>query len=57
MRRFWGDLIKVFQYLEGSTKKDRKEQFTRAWNDRKRENGLILSEIKFRLDIRKKILL
>lgn len=46
-RRFQGDLIEAFQYLEGSYKKERQILFTRGWGDRMRGDGLKLKESKF----------
>lgn len=52
--RLWGDLIAVFQYFK-ACKKTGERLFTRAYRDRTRHNGFKLKEIRFRLDIRKKM--
>jgi len=55
-RRLWGDLITVFQYLKGTSKKAGEGLFTRECSDRTRGNGFNLKEDKFRSDTRKKFL-
>jgi len=52
-RRLRGDLIAVFQYLNGAYKKDGHKFFSRACCDRTRVNGFKLREGRSRLDIRK----
>lgn len=52
-RRFSGDLIVAFQYINGVYKKDRERLVTTACSDRTRGNGFKLKEGRFRLDIRK----
>ena len=51
-RSVWRDLIAATQYPEGIVRKDR--LFSRACSNRTRENGFILKEERFRLDIMKK---
>ena len=53
-RRLWGDLTAAFQYFK-ACKKAGERLFTRACSDRTRDNGFKLKEIRFRLDIRKKM--
>jgi len=53
-RRFWGDLIAAFQYLEWAYRKVAERHFTRVCTDRTRGNGCKLKEDRFRLLIRKK---
>ena len=55
--RLWGDLIAAFQYLEGTYRKDGENPFSRACCDRTRSNGLKIREGRFRLDMRKKLLM
>jgi len=49
-----GELLAVFQYLNGAYKKTREGLFTTACSDRTRVNGFKLKEGRFTLDIRKK---
>jgi len=53
-RRLQGDLIAAFQYLQGTSKKDRDKLFSRACSDRTSSNGFKLRESRFRVDTRKK---
>lgn len=53
-RRLWGDLIKTFQYLKGTTGKIGKDSVV-ASSDRTRSSGFKLNKGRFRIDIRKKI--
>jgi len=54
MRRLWGDLVAVSEYLKGAYKKAGEGLYTRACSDRTKDNGCKLKEGRFRLDIRKK---
>ena len=54
-RRLPGDLIVVFQYLNGAYKKDGDKLFSKACSDRTRSNCFKLKEGRSRLDIRKKL--
>lgn len=42
-RRFWGDLIVSFQYLEGAYKKEGERHFSKAWSDKTRGNGFCVA--------------
>jgi len=53
-KRLRGDLIVVFQFLEGACKKDADNLFSRACCNRTRGNHFTLKEGRFRLDKRKK---
>jgi len=53
-RRFQGDLIAAFRYLNRAYKKDGDRLFSWACSNRIRGNGFELKEGRFRLDIRKK---
>lgn len=53
MRRFRGHLIATLQYLKEAYKKDGKRLFTKACNDRIRDNGFKQKDCRFRLEIRK----
>lgn len=53
-KRFWVDLMKVFQYIKMTYKEDREMLLTKACSDRLRENGFKLNENRFKMDIRKK---
>jgi len=53
-RRFWGDLIAAFQYLERAYKKAGEALFTRACSDMRSGNGFKQKEGAFRSDTRKK---
>ena len=44
----------AFQYLKGTYKQEGEWLFMRVDSDRTRENGLILRQWRFRLDIRRK---
>ncbi|KAK4819121.1 hypothetical protein QYF61_025588 [Mycteria americana] len=55
--RLRADLIAAFQYLKGAYKKDGERLFTGACSDRMRGKGFKLKEGKFRLDIRKTLLM
>lgn len=50
-RKLQGDLIVLFQYLEGVYKKDGDSLFSRACCDRTRGDSFKLKEDKFRLAI------
>jgi len=47
----------AFQYLKGACRKDGENLFSRACCDRTRSNGFKLREGRFRLDMRKKLLM
>ncbi|KFP36570.1 hypothetical protein N324_11257, partial [Chlamydotis macqueenii] len=53
-RRLQGDLIAVFQYLQGAYKKYGERLFSRACCDRTRGNDFKIEGGRFRLDTRKK---
>ena len=53
-RRFWGDLIKTFQYLMGTYRKAGKRLFVREGSDRTMVGGFKIKEDRFRLDFRNK---
>ena len=52
-RRLQGDLTVAFQYLKGAYKQEGEWLFTRVDSDRKRGNGLKLSQGRVKLDIRR----
>ncbi|TRZ10209.1 hypothetical protein HGM15179_016899 [Zosterops borbonicus] len=54
-RRFWGNLIVALQCLKGTHRKDGERLLTRARSDRTRGNGSKVTERRFRLDMKKKI--
>jgi len=56
-RRIQGDLLAAIQYLKGAYKKDRSKLFSRACCNKTRDNGFKLKEHRFRLDIRKHLIL
>ncbi|GAB0206191.1 mitochondrial enolase superfamily member 1 [Grus japonensis] len=47
-RRLWGNLIAVFQYLEGAYKKERDQLFSRACSDWTRANDFKLKEVRYK---------
>ncbi|KFQ08740.1 hypothetical protein N330_13220, partial [Leptosomus discolor] len=55
-RRLQGDLIAASQYLKVADRKGGEALFTRAYTDRRKDNGFKLKEGMFTLDVRKKFL-
>jgi len=55
LHEFWFD-IAAFRYLKGAYKKHRDILFSRACCDRTKGNGFKLKKVRFRLDMRIKIL-
>jgi len=56
-RRLQGDLVVDFQYLKGACKKDRERPFGRACSNRTGCDGFKLKEGRFRLDVRRKLII
>ncbi|GAB0185910.1 hypothetical protein GRJ2_001056300 [Grus japonensis] len=54
-RRLQGDLIEAFQYMKGAYRKSGEGLFMRECSDRTKDNGFKLKEVRFRLDVRKKL--
>jgi len=55
-RRLRRNLVVVFHYLKGASKKDRDRLFSRACCDKTRGSGFKLKDSRFSLDISKKFL-
>lgn len=55
--RLQGDLTATFKYLKATHKKNGQRLFKKACSDRTSRSGFKLGEERFRLDIKKKILL
>ena len=53
-KRLWCDLIAAFQYLKGAYKKDGKQLFVGADNDKTRGNSFKLEVERFKLEVRRK---
>ncbi|PKU39290.1 hypothetical protein llap_10403 [Limosa lapponica baueri] len=53
-RRLHGEFIVAFQYIRGAYEKDGENLFSKACNERTKDNGFNLKEGKFRWNIRKK---
>ena len=56
-RKLQGDLIATFQYLKRGYKKEGNGFFSRICGDKTKGNAFKLKEGRFRLDIRKKVVM